>query len=299
MRTLLLGEALVDLVCEHPVASPAEADSFTPHFGGAAANVAVTAARAGAAVALAGGAGNDAWGAWLRDRLAAEGVALDWFGLLDGVQTPVAFATVDTEGEPHFAIYGEAIEQTVVALGERLDEAVAACDAFFFASNTLVGEHERELTMGARQRALELGLPVVFDPNFRIDRWDGSPGRAAEVARHCVPGALLVKCNREEARLITGERDPDAAAASLLKSGAQHVVITLGPDGAMLRGGGMDLDVDGVPATVVNATGAGDAVTGTLLARLHATGYYPPAIAAALPDAVKAGAAATERWGAV
>jgi fructokinase len=299
MRTLLLGEALVDLVCERPVASPAEADSFVPHFGGAVANVAVTAARAGAKVALAGGAGDDAWGAWLRDRLAAEGVGLDHFELLGGVQTPVAFATVDAEGEPHFSIYGEAIERTVVALGERLDQAVERSAAFFFTSNTLVGEQERELTMGARQKALDLGLPVVFDPNFRIARWDGSPGRAAEVARHCVAGALLVKCNREEARLITGERDPDAAAASLLKSGAQHVVITLGPDGAMLRGGGMDLDVAGVGAQVVNATGAGDAVTGTLLARLHATGHYPPAIAAALPDAVRAGAAATERWGAV
>ena len=45
-----LGEALVDLICEHPVASLTEADSFSPHFGGALANVAVAAARAGADV---------------------------------------------------------------------------------------------------------------------------------------------------------------------------------------------------------------------------------------------------------
>ena len=57
MRTLCLGEALVDLVCERPVASIAEADAFVPRFGGAIANVAVTAARRGADVALAGGVG--------------------------------------------------------------------------------------------------------------------------------------------------------------------------------------------------------------------------------------------------
>jgi hypothetical protein len=68
MRTLILGETLVDLICERPVAAPGEADAFVPHFGGAGANVAVTAARAGADVALAGGAGDDDWGRWLQGR---------------------------------------------------------------------------------------------------------------------------------------------------------------------------------------------------------------------------------------
>ena len=299
MRTLVLGETLVDLVCERPVASPAEADGFTPHFGGAPANVAVTAARGGATVALAGGAGDDAWGAWLRERLAAEQVDLTWFRLHGGVQTPVSFVTVDAGGEPSYAIYGQSIRETIAALQGQIEEAVESCDALFFASNTLIGDAERAVTMAARQRALDLGLPVVFDPNVRPKLWDDSPGRAGEVARHCVPGAFLVKCNAEEARLLTGERDPDKAARALLKAGARHVVVTLGPDGALLRGGGMDVDVAGVQADVRSAIGAGDAVTGTLLARLHATGYYPPAIAAGLPDAVVAGARATERWGAV
>src|SRR5690606_15387081 len=81
MRILCLGETLVDFVCERPVASVGEADAFVPHFGGAIANAAVTAARRGARVALAGGAGRDAWGRWLHDRLAAEGVDLSFFAL--------------------------------------------------------------------------------------------------------------------------------------------------------------------------------------------------------------------------
>src|SRR3954451_7798342 len=100
MPVLCLGEALVDLVCEKPVASLAEADSFVPHPGGAMANVAVTAARFGAAVAVAGGAGHDPCGAWLRDRLAGEGGALAWFALLEDAPTPVAFVSVDGGGEP-------------------------------------------------------------------------------------------------------------------------------------------------------------------------------------------------------
>ena len=127
------------------------------------------------------------------------------------------------------------------------------------------------------------------------------PARAADaVARAACRGAFLVKCNRAEARLLTGEDDPARAAEALLAGGAQHVVVTLGADGALLRGAGPAPDVPGVPARPVDATGAGDAVIGVLLARLARAGFYPAALAAALPEAaVEAGARATERWGAV
>src|SRR5580698_1853705 len=94
-RTLCLGEALVDLICERQLADPRHADAFVPHFGGAVANAAVVAARAGAEVALAGGAGADEWGEWLGNRLEAEGVDVSLFVRLEGTQTPLAVVTVD------------------------------------------------------------------------------------------------------------------------------------------------------------------------------------------------------------
>jgi fructokinase len=297
MAVLCLGEALVDLVCEHPVASLAEADAFVPHPGGAMANVAVTAARHGARVALAGGAGEDAFGHWLRDRLAGEGVSLEWFSLVEGAPTPVAFVAVDAHGEPSFLIYGAGIHAAVAAAAERLPEAVEAADALVFASNTLVEEGERDATMAARERALELDRPVLFDPNLRLHRWE-HPGRAASVSRACVPGAFLVKCNRAEAELLTGEADPDRAAAGLVAAGARHVVITLGAAGAILRGE-IRASTPGVPADVIDATGAGDAFFGVLIARLAGSEFYGASLAAALPEAAREAARATERWGAL
>lgn len=295
--TLCLGEALVDLVCERPAASLVEADSFVPHFGGAVANVAVSAARVGAAVALAGGAGDDAWGAWLRDRLIAEGVDLEWFALTPGLATPLAFVVTDESGEPHFQIYGEGIEAMIVAAGPRLEEAVEECDSLFFSSNTLAGEEERALTLRARELALELGLPVCFDPNLRLHRWDSIDG-GVQAARACVPGAMLVRCNRSEAQLLTGEDDPATAARALVAQGAQIAVVTLGADGALMRGA-VEADVPGRPVRLASSVGAGDALMGVLLGRLALAGFYPPAAAAALPEAVEASARACERWGAV
>ena len=297
MPTLCLGEALVDLVCERPVKDLAQADTFRPHFGGAVANVAITAASHGAGVRLAGGAGDDPWGRWLRDRLAAAGVGLDHFRLIPNRATPIALVTVRPDGEPRFQIYGDGITATLEAVADDLPQAVATAEALFFSSNTLAGRRERELTLAARDRALELGRPVLFDPNLRLHRWISASAAVAE-ANRCVPGALLVRCNRTEAKLMTGEPDPDRAAEALLAGGARIVVVTLGPDGALLRGKGR-AHAPGRPARVVSTVGAGDAFTGVLLAHLARAGFDPAAAPAALPEAVRESARATERWGAV
>ena len=298
MRTLLLGEALVDLICHRPVAALSEVDAFVPHFGGSAANIAVTAARNGGRVALAGAAGDDAWGRWMREHMAREGVALDWFELRPELATPVCFTTLDERGEPTYAVYGDSIPAVVDALERSAHDALEACEALFLTSNTLVGERERTLTLGLRDRARELGRPVVVDANIRANRWE-APAFAASETRELVKGAFLVKCNREEARLLSGEDDPAAAAAGLLAMGAQHVIVTRDADGAIVRGGGMKVDVPGRPAQVRSSLGAGDAFAGVVLARLSATDFYAPAIAAALRDAVEEGARAVERWGAL
>jgi fructokinase len=295
--TLCLGEAVVDLVCQRPLEDLALADAFVPHFGGSVANVAVIAARYGAHVALAGGAGDDGWGRWLRDRLEREGVDASLFELVPGSPTPLALVAVSGTGEPSYQIYGETIATVVGALGARIEAAMQRAAGLYFSSNTLVGADEREVTMRAREVALELGRPVVFDPNLRLHRWR-SRAEAAAAANACVPDALLVRTNAEEAALMTGEEDLERAALALLKAGARMVAITLGPGGAMLRGE-MRLDVPGRPAAVLSTIGAGDVLTGILLARLASSGYYPSAAAASLPEAVRQSSLACERWGAL
>ncbi|MHB8693845.1 MAG: PfkB family carbohydrate kinase [Solirubrobacteraceae bacterium] len=296
-HTLCLGEALVDMICEHPASGPADATAFVPHCGGSVANVAVFAARAGARTSLAGGAGADEWGDWLHEQLDREGIELSLFGRLDGAQTSLALVTIDEGGEAHYSIYGDSILRATTALGDALEIAVLDSAALFFSSNTLVGADERAATMRARELALEYDRPVVFDPNFRLGRWS-SRADAQASANACVPGAFLVRANQAEAALMTGEEDPERAASALLKAGARLVVLTLGVEGAILRGE-MRGEVRAAPAHVVSTIGAGDAFTGTLLARLALSDFYPPAVAAALPEAALQASAACERWGAI
>ncbi|MEY2514533.1 MAG: fructokinase [bacterium] len=299
MRTLCFGEAIVDLICERPVSSLAEADAFVAHPGGVSANVAVAAARAGADVTLAGSAGDDPWGAWLHDLLAGARVGLDWFRLAGDRATAIAFVTLDEHGEATYHLHGGVVPGPPAGTKKRLLDAVGATDALCFGSNALVGRAEAAMAMAARERALELEHPIVFDANIRLGRWDGNRGRAGAASGACVPGAFLVKCNVLEAQLMTGEPQPEAAAASLLAAGAQHVIVTAGTRGAILRGKGLRRDVGARAAKVLSTVGAGDVFTGVVLAALGKTDFYAPAIAAVLPEAAEQAARACERWGAL
>jgi sugar/nucleoside kinase (ribokinase family) len=292
---LCFGEAIVDLICEREGVSLAEAESFRPHFGGALANVAVACRRAEAPAALAGGAGDDPWGRWLREGLEAEGVDLRWFSLVPGAPTAVAFVTFE-RGEPRFQVYGEGIAAAMRSVAGRLAAAVGSAAGLVFGSNTLVRDPERALTLDARRLALELELPVLFDPNLRPTRWDRLD-RAVEICRELCADAFVVRANREEATLLTGDADPAGAAEALCALGARLAVVTLGPDGALVRGEA-EARAPGVDTDVVSTLGAGDAFMGTFAAGLANAGWDPTRAPEALRPAVEASAAACTTWGA-
>jgi sugar/nucleoside kinase (ribokinase family) len=294
---LCVGESLVDLICERPVASFAEADSFVPHLGGAPTNVAVTAAREGAEVALAGGVGDDAWGRWLEAHLRAAHVDLRFWRLLPGEETAVAFAVLDRDAVPEFLIYGDGIRAAMVALEPQLEDAVTSSSTVVIGSNTMVGEAERRVTLRARELALAGGAHVLFDLNLRLQRWRDRD-EAVATARMACHGALLVKVNADEAVLLTGESEPVRAADAMTRFGCRLALVTLGPDGAVL-GGEAEASAAGVAASVVDPTGAGDTLMGVVVAALVSSGYDPAAAAAALPRAVERAARTTEHFGAI
>jgi sugar/nucleoside kinase (ribokinase family) len=294
---LCFGEAIVDLVCEREGASPTDVDCFVPRFGGALANVAVAARRAGAESALTGGVGDDPWGHWLRERLAGEGIDLRWFSLVPGVRTPLALVTFDPEREASFRVYGEGIGATIGSAEPSLADAVASSEALVFGSNTLVGAPERELTLSARELALERDLPVLFDPNLRAHRW-GDVERARELCLAICEDAFCVRVNREEGEWLTGERDPAAAAAAIAGRGARVGVVTTGAGGAVARGE-CEVDQAGVEVEVVSPLGAGDAFMGTLAAGFARGAWDPAAGEAALAEAVEASALTCTVWRAV
>jgi fructokinase len=296
VSTLCLGEAIADLVCERPLAAGELPDCFVPHRGGALANVAIAIQRGGGKASLFGGVGDDPWGQWLLEGLQREGVDCGFVERVEGLATPIALISFDQRLEPRFQVYGETISETIIAASGHLEEALDRAEALVFGSNTLVGEPERELTIRARRGALDRGLPILFDPNLRANRWT-TLDRAIGLCRELFDGALVVRANREEAALLTGEEEPAAAAEELCRLGAGLGVVTLGPEGALMRGATV-AEAPSPEVAVVAPLGAGDAFMGALCASLARSDWQVSGAGQALAAATAAGAGACSTWGA-
>lgn len=296
---ICLGEALVDLICPDPVHDHATARRFEVHCGGALANVAVAAARAGAPVGLASGCGDDDRGRMLRDWLAHHGVDLRFYGVVPGIPTPFAFAYLGVDLEPAFEIHGAGIDDAIASLHGREDEIAATAAAIVFGSNTLVDERSRTVTAAVCDRASALGVPLLFDPNLRPHRWPDE-----ETARErCLPHvrtANVLRCNLREARWLLGDDglDAGAAAEALVALGPELAVVTAGTTPVVARGA-FSADLAPPAVAVVSPLGAGDAFMGTLAAGLHAVDFDPARAGDALGDAVEQGARACTHLGAV
>ena len=178
-----------------------------------------------------------------------------------------------------------------------LREAVDACSALVLGSNTLIGARERSISVRARELALTLGKPLIVDVNLRLTRWPDLES-ATEAVRGLCRDALLVKASAQEALFITGESDPVKAATAICSQlGAGICAVTLGPAGAIVAGE-VSAKAAGVRAKVVDTTGAGDALTGVLVAALAGAGFAPQAVSSALSLAIEVAARSTESYGA-
>lgn len=296
-RLICLGEALVDLICPERITDRRDARSFEVHFGGALANVAVAAARAGAPTSLAGGCGTDEWGELLRGELAAEGVDIDFYEAVKGIDTPFAFAFFDLKAEVHFEIHGDGIDAGIASLAGREPELLEGASALVFGSNTLVGDRSLAVTRAAAEQARSGGLTTMFDPNLRPGRW-ASTDLARERCFEFAGLSDVLKCNVAEARWLLGGDDlaPEAAAESLLELGPALVVVTSGSQPTVARGI-CETEVEPPAVDVVSQLGAGDAFMGTLAAGLL-PGLTPSAAEAGIAAAVEAGARACTCLGA-
>jgi ribokinase len=124
--------------------------------------------------------------------------------------------------------------------------------------------------------------------------WD-SRGRWLEDLGPCLPHVDVLMVNEEEAAMLTGVQDFEAAAKALHQAGACMVIVKLGAEGCHILDNGQGFRVPGFEVEVLDTTGAGDCFAGAFLAATLRG--YAPVKAARLANAV--GALSVRRVGAV
>lgn len=293
-RLLVIGSMNVDLfatVPRHP--SPGETligRGGDRSAGGKGANQALAAALQGASVRFIGAVGDDPDAEFVLAGLRGAGVGLDSVYTVPDTPTGLAIITVSEDAENTIVVLPGAnahvgIEQAVAAVGTMEDGDILL----------MQGEVLRETTEAAVRAAREADRRVVLNV---------APWMALE--HDVLTAADPLVLNEHEAQLAIDELglspesdDHESRARALCGAGTRSVVITLGAQGAVtasIDGPGV-LSTTWVPSprvTAVDSTGAGDAFTGALAARLL-EGDGPEA---AVRHAVRVGAYSVQHEGA-
>lgn len=274
---LTVGEALVDWVSTERGADLAAAGHWVKAPGGAPMNVAIALSRLGVATAFAGCLADDAFGAWLADTMAAEGVDTRLTRVVPGAQTRMAYITTTARGDRQLAAFSTVgVADEALTADDLPDAAIDEARAFVFGSLILKAEGPREAVLAAAGRAKANGGLVLFDPNVRPVLWRDE-GELASVLERALSVSTVVKLGDDEVRHLAAESDLDAAAEAIrLRHSLSAVVVTRGAEGASYHAASGTAQLPGVPVTPVDPTGAGDAFVAGLLAGLLARGTRAP-----------------------
>ncbi|HXU71049.1 MAG TPA: carbohydrate kinase [Polyangia bacterium] len=267
LDVLSFGEALVDFFPERPGLPLAECDVFHRQLGGAPANVAIGLARLGARVGLMTLVGPDAFGTFVRDRLAAEGVDVRGVGVHRTAKTGVTFVAVGAHGERSFLFFRHPSADQMIADHDVALSIVESAHVLHVGSSTLAREPSRAATLRAIAAAKRAGCLISTDPNWRAHLWE-NPAEAAPMLQSLVAQCDLVKISDDELAPLCGVTDPEEGARKLRALGPALVVVTLGARGCYVEHATGHDWLPGERVDVVDTTGAGDGFVAGLLAAL-------------------------------
>jgi ribokinase len=232
--------------------------------GGSAANAAVWAARCGMPTTFVGKVGRDRFGALAEEELGVEGVEA-YLIRTDAHLTGAVAVWIDHRGQRSM-VSGKGADHALFP--QELPRALLnQVRHVHLSAWSLFDDPPRAAACEAARMVRETGGAVSLDPgSFQMIQAMGLEV-FLDVSRSLAPS--LVFPNAEEAATLTGERSPEAMAASLAEiyPGAM-VALKLDADGAyVLPAGEAGVAIPPNVNRLVDATGAGDAFAGAFLSR--------------------------------
>ena len=220
-------------------------DSLTEHIGGTAGNIAYSLSLLGERPRIVAAIGRDyhRYFAWLM----TCGIATDDIRVVDEELTAGAYITTDADSNQFTGFNPGAMKQQAGFDYAGIDP-----------SNTIaiVGPGNLADMMEFTARNHQLGVYTIFDPGQSLPIWE------PEALARCIGQSNLLICNEYELGMIstsTGLSKQDLAVM------VEHLVVTMGADGAEVVSGGTTERVPVIPANAVDPTGAGDAFRGGLI----------------------------------
>ncbi len=226
--------------------------SFALGPGGKGSNQAVATARVGGRVSFISKVGEDPFGEMARRMYREEGIDTEYLYSTNEMTGAAAILIDSAKGENAIVVVPGACFGLTVEELNRAGERIATSSVF----------------------VAQLELPVaVVEHGLRMARAHGVKTILNPAPAMALPESIFGSCdyltpNETEAAALTGVvvngiEDARRAADVLLARGVRNVVVTLGPQGALIHNGSISEHVPAMHAgPVVETTGAGDAFNG-------------------------------------
>lgn len=242
--------------------------TFLAGFGGDTLNVAIAARRLGANAAYVTRLGGDIFGDELRTLMTREGI--DTANVLTDPDAPTGIYFVTHGGKGHVFTYRRKDSAASRMQPGDIDSRLMAQCQFLHASgiSQAISDSAAATVARAFRLAKTSGAAISYDTNFRPRLWSADAARPHVLA--AAAQADILKTSAEDAEALFGLSDPEEIARHFLGAGARSVVVTLGPDGVLMAMADGMRRIPGFAVAARDATGAGDAFTGALIAECAA-----------------------------
>ena len=260
-QILVVGSSNTDMVIKAAhLPRPGETilgGTFFMNPGGKGANQAVAIARLGGPVTFICKTGSDIFGHQSQQLFEEEGINTSYVFSDSGNPSGVALITVDEKAENCIVVASGANANLLPSDLEKAEEAIERADLVLMQL-----EVPMETVCFVADIAWQKGKKVILNP---------APAHPlpVDLLRHL----YLITPNETEAEMITGveitdESSAGEAARALSGMGVQHVIITLGSEGALIYSNGKAEMVPALKVEAVDTTAAGDVFNGALTVAL-------------------------------
>lgn len=237
---------------------------YLPGIGGDTLNVAIAAARLGSRCAYVTKLGADIFAEEIRAVMQRE--SIDVSGLREDPAAPTGIYFVTHESGGHTFTYRRAGSAASLITPAELDPRQIASARVLHASgiSLAISATAAATVAAAIGIAKSRGVEVSFDTNYRPRLWPAAQARGP--IEQAAAQADILKTSREDCTALLGLSEPGAICRHFAALGAKAVIVTLGQDGAVLSTAAGTVQLPGKPVAAIDATGAGDAFMGALLA---------------------------------
>ena len=260
-----LGELLIDFASQGVDAAGYPTLAANP--GGAPGNFLAALNAYGKKTAFLGKVGNDTFGHLLLKTLKGAGIETKGIVVDDAVFTTLAFVTFDESGDRSFSFARKPGADTRLTWEEIDKSLIGEAKVFHFGTLSLTDEPVRSATRKAVAYAKEQGKLITCDPNLRMPLWR-SPEEAKAQMLWSLQQADVVKISDNEVEFLWNCTPEEGADKLLREFGVSLAMVTLGPDGCLLKTKQAAFRAACPKVHPVDTTGAGDIFGGSAVARL-------------------------------